>query len=155
MPPLGKYAYAIPSAHSPRLSRWATLAFAPPLVVGLSLSFIAVFASHEHTLRAILSILPAQLFIFPFAFAYCVLPATLLWWLFESKTIRHPIAKSRKAFTFSGAGCGLLLAPTTLQWVFNLSTKSTELERYFLIIGPLAGAITAWLVFPKYNEPAP
>ncbi|MGC4071845.1 MAG: hypothetical protein QM760_04895 [Nibricoccus sp.] len=111
----GKYSYVTPATRSPRLSRWATLAFTPPLVVGLSISLGAVFMSGEHLLRAIFSVLPAQLFIFPVAFAYCLLPSTLLWWLLRKRP--HPRSHCSKTLHVChlGFGLGLLVAPPTFE----------------------------------------
>jgi len=108
-------------------------------------------------LRAIISIIPAQLFIFPFAFAYCVLPTTLLWWLLEKESIRRLIATRRATAVIWGALFGLLFAPPTWEFAFSLPMKSNVLDLFllYLAVGPLAGAIAAWLVFPKYETPAP
>lgn len=150
----GKYNYALPSARSPNLSRWATLAFTPPLVFAAVLYLSSVIMTRPWRAELLFSLVPILIITVPFGFLYCLIPSTLIWALLERRPIRTRLAPNRAVISVFGALFGLICSPASVT-VFSRSAEPNEpsILITWLLAGVIAGLLTAWLVYPKLEKP--
>jgi membrane associated rhomboid family serine protease len=151
----GKYAYGTPRTNSPRLSRWATLAFTSPLVFAAVLYLSSVIMMRPWRAELLLSFVPILIITVPFSFLYCLIPSTLMWALLERRPIRIRLAPNRAVLSGIGALYGLICSPVSIA-VFSRSAEPKEPSILFigLVAGAIAGLLSAWLVYPKLEKPA-
>ncbi len=151
----GKYAYETPRAKSPRLSRWATLAFTPPLVFAAALYLSSIIMMRPWRPELMFSFVPILIITVPFSFLYCLIPSTLMWALLERRPIRTRLAPNRAVLSGFGALYGLICSPMSIA-LFSRSAETKELSILFiyLLAGAIAGLLSAWLVYPKLEKPS-